>query len=74
MKNKEQYDNLLKLYKDYVKIFNNWETTKNVNVDYYNLDRLVRVFHDLTDLLLSANIIEKYGIKHYKVVESGEII
>lgn len=26
------------------------------------------------DLLLDNNIIEKYGIKNYRVVESGEIL
>ena len=70
----KQYEDLLKVYKDYVKVFNNWETTKIPKKDNYNFDKLVNVFHNLTDLLISCNVIEKYGIKHYKVIESGEII
>ena len=70
----KQFDDLLKLYKDYIKIFNNWETTKKSDIDYANYDLLIKIFHSLTDLLVWNNIIEKEGIKHYRVIESGEII
>lgn len=69
-----QFNDLLKLYKEYIKIFNNWETTKNEDIDYANYDLLIKIFHNLTDLLVWNNIIEKEGIKHYRVIESGEII
>lgn len=69
-----QYEDLLKVYKDYIKVFNNWETTRDTEKDYYNYGKLVNTFYNLTDLLIANNIIEKYGIKHYKVIESGEII
>lgn len=70
----KQYKDLLDLYKKYIVIFNNWETTKNEDIDYANFDLLVRIFHNLTDLLICNNIIEKEGIKHYRVIETGEII
>lgn len=69
----KQNANLLWLYKEYIKIFNNWETEKNNN-DYLNLEDLVYVFHKLTDILERNKVIEKYGLKHYKVIENGEII
>ena len=69
-----QFNDLLKLYKEYIKIFNNWETTKNEDIDYANYDLLVKTFHSLTDLLVWNNIIEKEGLKHYRVIENGEII
>lgn len=71
---KEQYKDLLKIYKDFVKVFNNWETEKEQEKDYYNFSKLVSTFNNLTDLLEKNNIIEKYGIKHYRVIESKEII
>ena len=70
----KQFDDLLKLYKEYIKIFNNWESTKNKDVDYANYDLLIKIFHSLTDLLVWNNIIEKDGIKHYRVIKTGEII
>lgn len=70
----KQYNDLLVLYKDFINIFNNWELTKNKELDYYSFSRLVRIFNYLTDILEQGKIIEKYGIKHYKVIESGEVI
>lgn len=69
-----QYKELLKIYKDFINVFNKWETEKIQEKDYYNYSKLIAIFHDLTDLLEKNNIIEKHGIKNYKVVESGEII
>ena len=71
---KEQYKELLRVYKDFIKVFNNWETEKIQEKDYYNFSKLVATFNNLTDLLEKNNIIEKYGIKNYKVIENGEII
>ena len=70
----KQFDDLLKVYKDFIKIFNNWETSKNEDLDYANYDLLVRTYLSLTDILVWNNIIEKEGIKHYRVVKTGEII
>jgi hypothetical protein len=70
----KQFKNLLWLYKEYIKIFNNWETYKKDNKDYANLEDLVCVFHKITDILVRNGIIECYGIKHYRVIETGEII
>lgn len=70
----KQFKDLLELYKTFIIIFNNWETTKNEEEDLSNYIHLQKIFLNLTDLLLENNIIEKYGIKKYKVVESGEII
>lgn len=70
----EQYKDLLDLYKQYIDIFNNWQTTGNEDIDYANYELLVGIYHRLTDLLVCNNIIEKYGIKNYMVIESGEII
>lgn len=67
----KQFEDLLKLYKEYIHIFNNWTNNRETLKDY---NRLVRIYLELTDLLLDNNIIEKYGIKNYRVVESGEII
>ena len=50
----QQYSDLLKLYKDYIKIFNNWT---NKNVDLKDYDYLVKVYLGLTDLLLHNKII-----------------
>jgi hypothetical protein len=65
----KQFDSLLKLYKDYIVVFNNWQTTNDSD-----LEKLVRIFVYLTDILEKNEIIEKYGIKKYRVIESGEII
>lgn len=70
----EQFDELLKIYKDFVRVFNNWKTTKNNDIDYANYDLLIKTYHSLTDLLVWNNVIEKEGIKHYIVVKTGEII
>ena len=70
----KQYKDLLELYKQYINIFNNWENTDSEDMNYSNYDLLVRVYDCLTDLLVSNNIIENYGIKKYQVIESGEII
>lgn len=70
----KQFEDLLELYKTFIIIFNNWKTTKNEEEDLSNYIHLRKIFLNLTDLLLENNIIEKYGIKKYKVVESGEII
>ena len=70
----KQYKELLELYKQYIKIFNNWENTDSEDINYSNYDLLVNIYHSLTDLLVSNNIIEKYGVKNYIVIESGEII
>lgn len=70
----KQFKNLLELYKTFIDIFNNWENSDSEDINYSNYDLLVNVYHNLTDLLVSNNIIEKYGIKNYQVVESGEII
>ena len=69
-----QFQNLLTLYKDYIKIFNNWETTKDETIDQYNMERLMKIYIYLTDILEKNGIIEKYGIKKYRIIESGEII
>ena len=69
-----QFQNLLTLYKDYIKIFNNWETTKDETIDQYNMERLMKIYIYLTDILEKNGIIEKYGIKKYIIIESGEII
>lgn len=71
---KKQFDELLMVYKDFVRIFNNWETTKNNDIDYANYDLLTKTYHSLTDLLVWNNVIEKEGIKHYRAVKTGEII
>jgi len=65
---------LLELYKQFVPIFNNWEPTHNEEIDFYNYSRLVRIYNSLLDILEKGNIIEPYGIKKYKVIESGEIL
>ena len=70
----KQYEDLLDLYKQYIDIFNNWQTMGNEDIDYANYELLVGIYHRLTDLLVCNNIIEKYGIKNYMVIESGEII
>ena len=70
----KQFDDLLKLYKEYIDIFNSWQTTKNKDVDYANYDLLIKIFNSLTDLLVSNNIIEKASIKHYRVIKTGELI
>ena len=67
----KQFEDLLKLYKDYIIIFNNWTNDKEDLKDY---DYLVKIYLSLTELLLNNNIIEKHGFKKYKVIESGEII
>ena len=70
----KQFKDLLELYREYIDIFNNWQFTKDEKKDNYNWTYLVRIFYNLTDILVDNNIIERYGIKHYKVIESGEII
>lgn len=70
----KQFKNLLWLYKEYIKIFNNWETYKKDNKDYANLEDLMCVFNKITDILIRNGIIEDYGLKHYRVIETGEII
>ena len=70
----KQFNDLLQLYKQFVNIFNNWENTDSEDINYSNYDLLVKTYHSLTDLLVSNNVIEKYGIKNYQVVETGEII
>ena len=68
-------EDLLKLYKEYIKIFNDYTPLRNnEELDYNNFKHLVEIFNNLTDLLIENGIIECYGIKHYKVIESGEII
>jgi hypothetical protein len=67
----KQFEDLLELYKKYIDIFNNWTNDRETLKDY---ERLVNIYLWLTDILLDNNIIEKHGIKKYKVVESGEII
>ena len=69
-----QFQNLLTLYKDYIKIFNNWETTKDETIDQYNMERLMKIYIYLTDILEKNGIIEKYGIKKYRIIESGELL
>lgn len=71
MENKKQFDDLLKLYKEYIVIFNNWTNDRNTFKDY---ERLINIYLCITDLLIDNNIIEEYGIKKYRVIESGEII
>ena len=70
----KQFKDLLKLYREYIEIFNNWQFTKDEKKDNYNWTYLVRILYNLTDILVDNNIIERYGIKHYKIVETGEII
>ena len=70
----KQFKDLLELYKEYIKIFNNWQFSKNDDLDFFNMNRLQNIFLDLTKILVENKIIEQYGIKHYKVIESGEII
>jgi hypothetical protein len=67
----KQFKDLLELYIKYIDIFNNWTNDRETLKDY---ERLVNIYLWLTDILLDNNIIEKHGIKKYKVVESGEII
>lgn len=70
----KQFDDLLKLYKDFIEIFNNWESNDTEDKNFSNYDLLARTYSNLTDLLVSNNIIERYGIKNYRVIESGEVI
>ena len=70
----KQFDDLLKIYKEYIGIFNNWESTKKAEVDAANYNLLINIFHNFTDLLIWNNVIEKDGIKHYKVIKTGEKI
>ena len=70
----EQNKKMLQLYKDFVVIFNNWETTKEEKRDYYNYSRLVKIFNCILDILENEKVIEDYGIKYHKVIETGEII
>ena len=60
---------LIKLYKEYIDIFNTYEIVDDIDYIY-----LTRIYQNLTDLLVKNKIIERYGIKNYKIVESGEII
>ena len=69
-----QFQDLLRVYKEYIDIFNNWETTKDETIDQYNMERLMKIYIYLTDILEKNGIIEKYGIKKYRIIESGEII
>ena len=69
-----QYSDLIEIYKNYVKLFNNWCSCGIEETDNFNYERLIKTFHNLTDILLKCGLIEPYGIKHYRVKESGEII
>lgn len=71
MENKKQFDDLLKLFKEYIVIFNNWTNNRETFKDY---ERLINIYLCITDLLIDNNIIEEFGIKKYRVIESGEII
>ena len=70
----KQYEDLLILYKKFNEVFNKWETTKINEVDYYNFDKLVNIWSNLTDILEYNGVIEKQGIKHYRVVKTKEVI
>lgn len=70
----KQYEDLLILYKKFNEVFNRWETTKIKEVDYYNFDKLVNIWSNLTDILEYNGVIEKQGIKHYRVVKTKEVI
>ena len=67
----KQFKDLLELYKKYIDIFNNWTNDRETLEDY---NGLVRIYLELTDILEKNGIIEKYGIKKYRIIESGEII
>ena len=69
-----QFQDLLRVYKEYIDIFNNWETTKDETIDQYNMERLMKIYIYLTDILEKNGIIEKYGIKKYRIIESGELL
>ena len=69
-----QFQDLLRVYKEYIDIFNNWETTKDETIDQYNMERLMKIYIYLTDILEKNGIIEKYGIKKYRIRESGELL
>lgn len=74
MNKKEQYNILLELLKQFKDIFNNWEIEKNEEKANFEYERLARIYLDIIDILINANIIEKYGIKKYKIIENGELI
>ena len=71
MEHKKQFDDLLKLYKEYIPIFNNWTNDRDT---YEDCERLINIYLEITAILLANNVIEEYGIKNYRVVESGEIL
>lgn len=72
--NQEYLQQLLQMLKEYIPIFNNWESTKEEEKDKYNYIYLSRIYINLIDILINNNIIERYGIKKYKIIETGEII
>lgn len=70
----KQYNDLLILYVKFNEIFNNWETTKIDNIDTKDFENLVAIWINFTEILENKNIIEKQGIKHYRVVKTKEVI
>ena len=67
--NKIDKERLVSLYKEFVYIFDYLEGIEDMDYLY-----MTRIYQNLTDFMVKNNIIEKYGIKNYKIVESGEII
>lgn len=70
----KQYEDLLILYIKFNEIFNNWKLEKIEDIDNYNFDKLITIWNKLTDILEYNGIIEKQGIKHYRVVKTKEVI
>lgn len=67
--NKIDKERLVSLYKEFVYIFDYLEGMEDMDYVY-----MTRIYQNLTDFMVKNNIIEKHGIKNYKIVESGEII
>jgi hypothetical protein len=67
--NKINKERLAAFYKEFIYIFDHLENMEDIDYIY-----MIRICHNLTDFMVKNNIIEKYGNKNYKIVESGEII
>lgn len=62
-------NDFLRVYKDYIKVFNYLSPS-----EVEDFEDIVDIFVKMTNVLEKNNVIKRYGIKHYKVIKTGEII